>query len=117
MRLSGRRGLVLLVVLLLAPAFGRAQSRGLGRISGSVTDEGGTPLSGVAVRATMDGTNGRLEATSDDKGAWAVSGLTKGEWKVTFQIAGYVPNAAKVILPAELSRVPPISMVLKKVKS
>jgi hypothetical protein len=57
-----------------------------------------------------------LEEKSDDRGAWAVSGVAKGEWHLTFQIAGYVPVGAKVMLPAELTRIAPINVTLKKVK-
>jgi hypothetical protein len=46
-----------------------------------------------------------------------VAGVAKGEWHLTFQIAGYVPVGAKVMLPAELARVAPISITLKKVSS
>jgi len=42
--------------------------------------------------------------------------VAKGEWHLTFQIAGYVPVGAKVMLPAELTRIAPINVTLKKVK-
>jgi hypothetical protein len=45
-----------------------------------------------------------------------VAGVAKGEWHLTFQIAGYVPVGAKVMLPAELAHIAPISVVLKRVK-
>ena len=50
-----------------------------------------------------------------NRGTWAVAGVAKGEWHLTFQIAGYVPVGAKVTLPAELARVAPIAITLKKV--
>jgi hypothetical protein len=103
------------LMLVIVPTMSSAQFRGLGRITGTVTEEGGAPLGNVSVRATLTGEEGVIEERSDDKGSWSVSGMAKGEWHLTFQIAGYVPVGAKVILPAELARVAPISITLKKV--
>ena len=63
---------------------------------------------GTALKSTMI-----IARRSTDQRA--VSGVAKGEWHLTFQIAGYVPVGAKVTLPAELSRIAPISITLKKV--
>lgn len=90
-----------------------ASARGMSRVAGTVTDESGSPVSGVAVKATYE-TGGDVEATSDDKGEWAVGGLGKGEWSVMFIKPGFAPIRAKVSLPADMSRVPPIKIVLKK---
>jgi hypothetical protein len=72
-------------------------------------------MSNVTIRATLAGEEGVIEEKSDGKGMWAVAGVAKGEWHLTFQIAGYVPVGARVVLPAELARVAPISITLKKV--
>lgn len=112
----GRRFVVLVVIGLLSmPIVSAAQFRGLGRVTGTVNDESGAPLKDVSIRATLAGGEGAIDEKSDDKGAWAVNGLAKGEWHLTFQIAGYVPVGAKVVLQAEISRVNPISITLKKV--
>ena len=103
-------------MLMVLPTVSSAQFRGLGRITGTVSEEGGGPLGNVAIRATLTGEDGVIEEKSDDKGSWAVQGVAKGEWHLTFQIAGYVPVGAKVLLPAELARIAPITVVLKKVK-
>ena len=113
----GRYAALMLAIMLLVPTNSVAQFRGLGRITGTVTSDGGSPLKGVNVRAKMEGSEGVIESTSDDKGSWLVAGMAKGEWHVTFQTAGYTPIGAKVILTAELARVPPIAIVLKKVRS
>src|SRR5262245_30580545 len=104
-------------MLVVIPTVSSAQFRGLWRIKATVSEEGGGPLANVSVRATLTGEEGVIEERSDDKGTWAVSGVAKGEWHLTFQIAGYVPVGAKVTLPAELARVAPISITLKKVSS
>jgi hypothetical protein len=101
-------------VLLGTPMMSSAQFHGLGQIRGTVKDDGGAPLKGVNVRATQSSENGVIEITSDDKGEWVVAGMGKGEWRVTFQTPGFNVVAAKVVLAAELERIPPITIVLKK---
>jgi hypothetical protein len=115
MRPVRRYALLIAVMLVVIPTVSSAQFRGLGRITGTVSEEGGGALSNVSVRATLAGEEGVIEEKSDDKGTWAVAGVAKGEWHLTFQIAGYIPVGAKVTLPAELARVAPISITLKKV--
>jgi hypothetical protein len=110
-----RYALLFAVMLVVIPTVSSAQFRGLGRITGTVSEEGGGPIGNVSVRATLTGEDGVIEEKSDERGAWAVSGVAKGEWHLTFQIAGYIPVGAKVTLPAELARVAPISITLKKV--
>ena len=115
MRPVSRYALLMAVMLVVIPTVSSAQFRGLGRITGTVTEEGGAPMGNVTIRATLAGEEGVIEEKSDDKGTWAVAGVAKGEWHLTFQIAGYVPVGAKVTLPAELARIAPISITLKKV--
>jgi len=108
---SGVRYAVLVPMLtLIVPIVSSAQFRGLGRITGNVADDGGAPLKDVSVRATLTGEDGVIEEKTDERGAWAVNGMAKGEWHLTFQTPGYVPVAAKVV------RIAPIVVVLKKVK-
>ena len=110
-----RRVLLAGMMTFMVPAMSSAQLRGLGRIVGTVTDDGGAPLRGVNVRATRDGGTGVIEETTDEKGSWVVNGMARGDWHITFQTPGFVPVAAKVSLEAELARVPPVSIVLKRV--
>ena len=116
MKSGVRYAMLVAVLMVIAPMVTSAQFRGLGRVTGTVADDGGAPIKDVLVRATMTGEEGVIEERTDDKGGWAVNGMAKGEWHLTFQIPGYVPVAAKVTLSAELARVAPISVVLKKVK-
>jgi hypothetical protein len=115
MRGISRYAVLVGVIMLAAPAVSSAQFRGLGQFRGTVNDDDGTPMKSVNIRATLQGTTGVIEQTTDDKGLWVVNGVAKGEWHVTFQIGGYTPVGAKVTLPSELARVAPISVVLKKV--
>ena len=111
-----RRGglILLLVVVALASQRVDAQLRGMGRSEGTVTDEAGEPLTEVTVKATLPGSTGALEATSDGKGKWLVGGMGRGEWDMVFEKAGYTPRRAKVSLQVELARIPPIAVVMKK---
>ncbi len=116
MRSGVRYAALVAVMMMIVPMVSSAQFRGLGRVTGTVADDSGAPLRDVTVRATMSGEEGVIEEKTDDKGAWAVNGMAKGEWHLVFQTPGYVPVAAKVVLSAELARVAPIAVVLKKVK-
>jgi hypothetical protein len=107
-------GLVLLLLATVAGGQMAGQLRGMGRIEGTVTDEGGAPLTDVAVKATLPGTTGSIDGTSDAKGKWMLGGMGRGDWDVVFEKGGFAPRRAKVSLQVELARVPPIAVVMKK---
>ena len=106
--------IALIALVACVPGIADAQMRGMGRFAGTVTDEGGAPLPGVTVKAVMSGGTASIEVASDDKGAWAIGGVGKGEWDVMFEKSGFATRKAKVTLPVELARVPLIAMALKK---
>lgn len=103
---------VVLMLGLVSTAY--AQLHGMGRIQGSVVDEAGAPITDVSVKATLTGSSGSIDATSNAKGEWVIGGMAKGEWDVTFEKTGYAPRKAKVNLTVELARVPPIPVTMKK---
>ena len=103
---------VLMVLGLCGTAY--AQLHGMGRINGTCTEEGGGPLEGVTVKATLSGSAGSIDGTSDKKGEWMLGGMARGEWDVTFEKAGYAPRKARVSLTVELARMPPIAVTMKK---
>jgi hypothetical protein len=102
------------LVLVAAAAHADAQFRGMGRIEGTVADGTGVPLRGVVVTASLPGSGGTITSTSNDKGLWYIGGMARGDWQVNFDKAGYEQRHAKVVLPVELARVPPIAITLKK---
>ncbi len=111
-----RRMLVLVtgVCLIAGLVVEASDVRGMNRIAGTVTDPTGAPIAGVTIKATLDAAGGAIDSKTDDKGAWAVAGMAKGEWSVIFVKPGFTGQKARVILPADMSRVPPIKIVLKK---
>ncbi len=106
--------LAMVVVVLGLSGNAWAQLHGMGRVQGSVIDEGGAPIDGVTVKATLPGSSGSIDATSNAKGEWAIGGMGKGEWEVTFEKAGFAPRKAKISLTVELARIPPIPVTMKK---
>jgi hypothetical protein len=87
--------------------------RGLTRITGKVTADSGGPVAGVQIKAVFGG-NKIFDTSSNDSGEWSIGGMGKGEWEIVFEKAGYAQSRAKVVLPVDLSRVPPIAVTLKK---
>ncbi|HET9266997.1 MAG TPA: hypothetical protein VFO31_02485 [Vicinamibacterales bacterium] len=90
-----------------------AQSRGLGALAGSVSEEGGGSLSGVLVKLPLpDGS--AIEAKSDDSGKWNVNGIGKGEFTMVIYKEGFATKTVKLIVEKETMRPEPIKIVLKK---
>ena len=103
-----------LAVLIGLSTAAYAQLHGMGRIQGTVADEGGAPLEGVEIKATLPGSTGEITAKSDAKGQWIIGGMGRGDWDVVFEKAGFAPRKAKVSLQVELARVPAIAVAMKK---
>ncbi|MDP1570763.1 MAG: carboxypeptidase regulatory-like domain-containing protein [Vicinamibacterales bacterium] len=108
--------LVLLAFVLgattLAPA-ALAQSRGMGRLNGVTVSESGDPLDGVAVKTPTSGGD-VLQATSTEKGAWALGGIGKGDWSVEFAKAGYETRRVRIVVEKETLKPEVIKVVLKR---
>jgi hypothetical protein len=102
------------LVALAAVSSADAQIRGMGRIQGTVVDEGGAPLAGVVITAKLPGRAGDIGSKTDDKGVWYVGGMARGEWLVDFEKPGYGERHAKINLEVEIARVPPIAVTMKK---
>lgn len=102
------------MALCLTQTMSGSNYRGLGKITGTVARDDGAPITGVSIRAQMVGADGTIESASDDKGAWLVSGMAKGEWRVLFRAAGYRGVEARVTLTVELARIKPIAIVLQR---
>jgi hypothetical protein len=60
-----------------------------GRILGTVSDEEGIPLPGVAVEATSPSLVGKATALTNSNGDYRLFALTPGTYKVTFSLQGF----------------------------
>ncbi len=80
-------GIALLVFALsAADLFAQAPSS---KMFGTVTDEQGTPLPGVAVEATSPKLVGKGVAITDEKGVYRLFALTPGIYKLAFTLQGF----------------------------
>ena len=59
------------------------------KIFGTVTDEQGTPLPGVAIEAASPKLVGKAAALSDENGIYRIFALTPGLYKITFALPGF----------------------------
>ena len=90
-----------------------AQSRGLGALAGTVTEEGGSGLAGVLVKLPLpDGSS--IEAKTDDSGKWNVNGVGKGEFHMVVYKEGYATKTVKLIVEKETMRPEPVKIALSK---
>lgn len=104
------------VAILLMAAIASAQGwRGMGRVAGKVTDESGKPLAGVTVKLNLPGAGG-TEVKTDKKGEWTLGGIARGMWQIDFSLDTYEGRQISVMVQ-ELSRIPPIEIVLKQNES
>ena len=84
-----------------------------GRASGTVRDQNGKPIRSAIVRA--DNPNAyppKVTSTSDDKGRWAMIGLSGGEWRFSVEAAGYVTQSGSVVVRS--AGTPPLAFVLPR---
>jgi hypothetical protein len=78
----------LLIVLLLTPlAF--SQSRETGAITGTVTDESGTPLPGVTVTISGPGLMGTRSSVTDARGVYRFPALPPGTYTIKAELQGF----------------------------
>jgi hypothetical protein len=116
MRTFGRwqvMGLMVAVGLCATAGTGSAQTRGMGRINGVVTEADGAGVADVKVTTTTSAGTA-IEGKTDAKGGWMLPGIGKGVWTVEFKKDGYVVLKAKVTVEQESLRSEPIKLTLKK---
>ena len=105
------------LVLSLASAASAQEWKGLGRIAGKVVDESKKPIDGVVVKAVMPASNNRgpEDSSTNNKGDWAVGGISRGQWALDFVKDGYETVSISVMVQ-EGVRIPPMEIVMKKAK-
>ena len=98
------------LVLALAP-FSPALAQGTnGLIEGTVLDQQGLALPGVAVTATNANTGFSRTATSDAQGTFRIPGLPVGTYDVKAALSGFAAQARKVNVNVESTSVVPFRM-------
>lgn len=96
----------LVTVCFAAPAI--AQS---GRAQGFVRDVNGHPIRSAIVHAHNDNAHpSDIQSATDDKGRWAMIGLSSGEWRFVVEAPGYVPASANA--PVRVAASPPLTFTL-----
>ena len=83
-----KKGLFLLIAVVLAGSFAAAQTP-TGRFIGKVVDEQGSPLPGVAVEATSPRLVGSAATVSDATGTYRLFSLPSGEYTIVFSLQGF----------------------------
>jgi tetratricopeptide (TPR) repeat protein len=100
------------IVFLAMPA--SAQDwRGMGRMNGTVKDDAGQPVEGVAVKAHRVGSDGGPQTKTNKKGEWVIAGIANGNWDLDFDKAGYEMRKQTASI-LEATRNPPVETTLKK---
>jgi hypothetical protein len=102
----------IVATVIMAGSMANAQIRGMGRLNGKVTDDSGAPVDGVLIKLRQG--SGFIEGKTDSKGQWALVGVARGNWTVSFEKGGFPTKIVKVIVERELLRTEPISIQLKK---
>jgi tetratricopeptide (TPR) repeat protein len=107
-----RRLALTAAVLALAATTALAQTRGMGRVGGKVTDENGKAIEDVLVTATMASGGEPVKTKTNKKGEWALGGIAPGSWNVDFEKDGLEKRSITVSV-AELTRIPPVEIAMK----
>lgn len=84
-----------------------------GRAAGLVRDTNGRPIRGAIVRATNPSAHpSEITASTDDKGRWALIGLSSAEWRFTVEAPGFLQQSAAV--PVRVAGTPPLTFTLAR---
>ena len=108
----GRRSGPALLVVALASAAPVAQTN-VARVTGTVKDDGGKPVSGATVTATNpDQAPSTVTATTDPRGRFGILGLRRGNWVFTIAAPGF--QTVRAGGEVELRTNPPINVRLMR---
>lgn len=101
-------------VFATAPSVLAQDWKGVGRIQGALTDEGGKPLVDATVKADCPERGGGTTLKTDKKGRWVLAGVAACSWNFDFVAEGYETKTVTVRLPGESARIPSVDMSLKR---
>jgi len=88
---------------------------GGGRLHGTVVDEEGNPIAGVKIVVDAKDKKLTLETESDEEGEWYVSGVDKGNFRITATKKGYESVYSDRSLSHFTSKNPPLHILLNKI--
>lgn len=100
-------------VLLCSAGLAAQDWRGMGRLSGRVTDESGAAVEGAVVKGHRAESQGGPEVKTNKKGEWTLAGIANGQWDVDIEKPGFEPFRTTVSI-AEAAMNPPMNIKLKK---
>ncbi len=83
-----------LVILVVTPAV----AQNTARIEGNVTDASGAAVPGATVTATNTGTNASRSAVTDRIGAYTITPLPVGDYRVLVELSGFRPVSSPLTL-------------------
>src|SRR5688500_10457566 len=110
---SARFFAVSLVFILAALGASAQDWKGVARVQGTVVDAQGNPVKGAKVRlVSVKAEAGPQAIVTDDRGKWAVGGLSGGKWNVDVEADGFLVRQTSVQL-SEVSRIPPMKIELE----
>ena len=98
MRSSFRAKSITVFALLVLCALPAAAQTATARIEGIVTDNTGAVLPGATVTATNVGTNGTRVDVSNEKGAYTLTALPVGNYRVQVELSGFRPQVTPITL-------------------
>jgi hypothetical protein len=101
--------LALSLILSMAQVF--AQSTVTGGINGTITDPQGRAVPNASITVTNLETNSAVTATADENGAYRVTNLQPGTYKVETTVSGFAPALANNIT-VEVGRSTPVDIPL-----
>ncbi len=88
----------MLFTLLMCVGHVFAQSQLTGGISGKITDPQGAIVPNATVKATNTGTNSSVTVTTNDDGAYSITSLNPGTYRLEFSSGGFAPSKAEGVV-------------------
>ena len=88
---NSRWTVALAAALLVSLAVPALAQMGTGRVSGTVKDQDGNPIEGATITARAGDSGRTLEATTDERGRWAILGFRSRAYDFSVTATGFLP--------------------------
>jgi len=110
---GGRIGWAVILLFCSAGILPGQENLGRGRVTGTVVDEAGIPVSDAQVLAESLQSATKLTGMTDKKGRFAIAGFGTGPWRITASKAEYTSASIEREV-RQLRANPPVNLTLKK---